>query len=251
MVNTLKHTTKDIANLWVLNDLHLGARSCKKKQFKKVVEKIRKDKHAVVVLNGDLMEAIHTSDKRFDMDSVDDEFNTVEKQYGGLKKLIEPIEDKIIAVGIGNHERTIKKTSGIDLSNLLAEDLGVLYYGDALMLKLKAKSNNYRCLIMHGNTGATTITGNINAIKKYAENMDQAPDVIIMGHVHRLDVIHNPKLSDEFDVKVKFFAINGSFFGTYKQGENNYGTQQFFPPTITGCIKFIFGEKTIRYEVNY
>ena len=247
----MQYSSNKPVNLWVLNDLHLGAKTCKKDQFRKTVEKIRKDKNAIVVLNGDLMEAIHSSDKRFDMDAIDKEYDTVEKQYGGVKDLIEPIESKVIAVGIGNHERTIKKTSGIDLSRLLAEDLGVRYYGDALLLKIHATNTNHRCLVIHGSSGATTLTGNINAIKKYAEHMDQTPDVVIMGHVHRLDVIHNPKLSDNFDVKVKYFAINGSFFGTYKQGENNYGTQNFFPPTITGCIKFTFNKDKITYEINH
>ena len=202
MVETINLECKKTSNLWVLNDVHFGAKACRIDKFKERIEKIKKDKNAIVILNGDLLEAIHFNDPRFDIDSVDPKYNTVNKQYVGMRKILEPIKNKIVAVGDGNHEYKIKKYSGMDISRLYAEEFNAIYYGDALIIKLTIAKKEYNCLIIHGGSGSTTMTGNIGAIKKYADNMETTPDVVIMGHVHRLDLIHNPKLSNDFETKM-------------------------------------------------
>jgi len=57
-----------------------------------------------------------------------------------IKKAVElfsPVKDKILGVVNGNHERRISKVAGIDITEVMADKLGVRYAGDEFCIKLR------------------------------------------------------------------------------------------------------------------
>ena len=55
--------------LYDLGDLHVGAEGFHKQAFLEVREEILEDRHAKVLLGGDLIEAIAVDDKRFQLET--------------------------------------------------------------------------------------------------------------------------------------------------------------------------------------
>ena len=228
---------KDI-NLWAIGDFHCGNAGFEEDKLRAIIERIKKDKKAVVVLMGDYGEFINPKDERFDMDSLSPKYNTVEKQYVAVKNILEPIKDKIAGMLMGNHDYRIKKDFGMDIPRLLSTDFNVPYFGNVGILRLGVGKAKYIVLALHGGGKATTIGGQINSIKKYSEALERKPDVCLVGHYHRIDVIIDPKLTDTFETIAKYLAITGSFFNTYRGWFDNYANRRFYPPLPIGCVMF-------------
>jgi predicted phosphodiesterase len=238
MVKSLELKSKDKVNLYAIGDFHIGNIGFEEEKVKRIVEIIRKDKYAKVILMGDYGEFINPKDKRFDMDSLSPKYNTIEKQYVGIRNLLTPIKNKIIGLLMGNHDYTIKSSMGMDIPRLLSNDLGVTYLGNVGIINYTVGKKPFTLLSLHGGGMATTIGGQVNKIKKYSENLERKPDICLIGHYHRIDVIMDPKLGNDFSTKLKYLAITGSFFNTYKSLEDNYANRQFYSPLPVGCVMF-------------
>lgn len=239
MSRTIEYkTNKNKVNLWILSDFHFGARACAVDALKKRIEIIRKDKDAVVVINGDICDFIRFTDRRYDNDEIDPNYNDMDLQYEGIKEILKPIKNKIIAIGMGNHDYSVKKYYGFDVIRMLAEAFDCEYFHDIMLLTMNVKKHSHKVLITHGAAGGTTLAGAFNWLKKVAEGMEVSPDICAMGHVHRLDVVFNPKWDEEFNTKIKYLALTGNYYDTYSQPTSNYGTRKVFQPLPIGCVMF-------------
>jgi len=238
MVMSLEFDFKNDINLWAIGDFHIGNLGFEEKKLRKVVDMIKKDGKAKVVIMGDLAEFINPRDARFDIECLDKNYDTVEKQYVAIRDILKPIKDKIIGVLMGNHDYRIKKDMGVDFPRFLSTDFNTNYLGNVGILRLNVGKMKYVVLALHGGGLATTIGGQINAIKKYSETLERKPDICLVGHYHRIDVIIDPKLTDTFETIAKYLAITGSFFNTYKDWSDNYANRRFYPPLPVGCVMF-------------
>ena len=232
-----KHKGKKL-NLYFLNDIHLGAKSFEEEAFKNRVNEIKKDKQAVVILNGDYCDFIRKGDPRYEMDEVDPKYADIEDQYFGIKALLEPIGDKIIAVGMGNHDYTVKKYYGWHIPRMLAKEFGAIHFDDLLLVNFIVNKASHRVLVTHGVSGASTIGGQMNVLLKIANNMETSPDICVMGHVHRLDVLHNPKFDDNFKSSVKYIGITGTYLTGYPEGGSTYASRRLYSPNLIGTVMF-------------
>jgi len=238
MVMSLEVKSKNDINLYSIGDFHTGNSGFEETKLRKLIKDIEKDKKAMVILMGDYGEFINPKDNRFDMDSLSPEYNTVEKQYVAIRNMLMPIKHKIIGLLMGNHDYKIKKDMGMDIPRLLSTDLGVEYLGNVGIIKFTVGKSKFTTLALHGGGLATTMGGQINAIKRYSENLDTKPDVCLVGHYHRIDVIIDPRLSNTFETITKYLAITGSFFSTYKNWDDNYANRRFYSPLPIGCVMF-------------
>ena len=117
--------------LYVLGDLHIGARNCDENKIKTLVKLIEKDPHAYWIGGGDLCDNIVIGDsKRFEptvlprwmLDNKDaDEVAAALQDIAGAQKdrlfnILKPIKDKCLGMIEGNHEYTIMKHHNRDLT---------------------------------------------------------------------------------------------------------------------------------------
>lgn len=171
-------------------DLHIGDVQCDFKSIMERIEHIRVTDNAYCILDGDLMDTAIAS-------SVGDTYGASLQPMEQLKqcvKIFEPIKDKILAVLPGNHEGRIYKMDGIDITELMCNQLGILpkYSSTTALLFIrfgKAKSHGrensrqlYTAYVTHGSGGGRREGGKINRLADLASIVDA--DLYIMGHTH-------------------------------------------------------------------
>lgn len=95
--------------LWYLTDWHVGAKAFDEKLFKQHVQQIAETQNAYWIGGGDYIEAIsHVGDKRYNPEVLADwalgHNDVMGVQVEHATKLVEPIADKCLGLGVGNHE---------------------------------------------------------------------------------------------------------------------------------------------------
>lgn len=228
-------------NLWFLNDLHVGNNGFQKESLLSTIEKIKKDKNAVVILNGDLGDYIRNNDPRYLVNDVDQLYPDIEDQYFAIIDFLAPIKDKIIGVGMGNHEFTIWKHNGFNLTKMLATHFGVDYYEDLCLFEftIGKKKHKVTSLVTHGCGGSGTIAGVARWISKQVQKMSITPDICAVGHFHKLDVITNPVFAkDMSSTEVKYLAVTGCYSKNYPDRSSIYASRNCFQPNIIGTVMF-------------
>lgn len=175
------------------SDWHIGDKNCDLEMIKELIERVRGEETSYVILNGDLMN-IATKN------SVSDIYNeslTPMEQLEICVELLKPIKDRILLITEGNHERRIAKESGINLTKLLAIQLGLedRYSPSSALLFLrlgelgrKATGKDckrqvcYTIYVTHGTRGGRSGGSKINALLQMASIIDA--DIYIHSHTH-------------------------------------------------------------------
>ena len=108
--------------------------------------------------------------------------------------LFEPIKDKILAVLPGNHEQRIWRSDGIDITQLMCNQLGIpdKYSSTTALLFIRfgeRKDSNhhgrrqlYSLYCCHGSGGGKRPGGKINRLQDMSGIVDA--DIYVMGHTH-------------------------------------------------------------------
>ena len=102
-------------------DEHIGDEHCDMARLLERIEYVKNTPNAYCILNGDI---IDNATKTSIGDTYANVFNPMEQ----LKKAVElfsPISDKILCITHGNHENRTYKKEGINLSRLVANQLGL------------------------------------------------------------------------------------------------------------------------------
>ena len=173
-----------------LFDLHIGDHLSDGLLIQKTIDHIRDTPNARCVLGGDLMDAAIAA-------SVGDTYGANLQPMQQLEvcvKLFAPIKDKILAIVPGNHENRIYKSDGIDITSIMAAQLGLhgKYSPTSTLLFVrlgedKASGHHkrkvaYSVYLRHGSGGGKKEGGKINALADMANIVDA--DIYICGHSH-------------------------------------------------------------------
>lgn len=176
--------------LHTLSDLHLGDRHCDYKSILSRVTEIENNPNAYVILNGDLINNATTQ-------SISDTYGENLSPMEQLKQatdLFKPIKEKILAITSGNHENRTYRTDGIDLTEIMARELGIgdryapesvtlfLRLGDKAGKTHKGQQVCYTLFITHGSGGGRREGGKINRLVDLASIIDV--DIYIHSHTH-------------------------------------------------------------------
>ena len=102
-------------------DEHIGDEHCDMDRLRERIEYVKNTPNAYCILNGDILD---NATKTSIGDTYTQEFNPME-QLQRANELFLPIKDKIIAITHGNHENRTYKKEGINLSYLIANQLGL------------------------------------------------------------------------------------------------------------------------------
>lgn len=226
------------------------------KRLQERIEYVANTPNAYCVLNGDL---IDNATKTSIGDCYANEFNPME-QLKTAVALFEPLKDKIIAISNGNHENRTYRKEGIDLSYLLAAQLGLadkytatsavvfLRFGEqARGLKESNGSGNVRKLcytlyMLHGSGGGRKEGAKAIRLADMASIIDC--DIYLHSHTHLPMVMKqgffriDPRNSKVACVEKLFVntAANLDYGGYGEAGE-------FKPSSKTSPIIYLSGKK--------
>lgn len=229
----LRNEKEDKIMLYGLGDVHIGSNESNHKRFLEDIEMIKKDKYARVILMGDLLDC--ATKKSVGAGTFQNNMNPHE-QYEYMLKTLEPIKDKIYGVHQGNHEERIFNETGINLSKIMANQLGTRYLGYGAFHKIKVRDNNYTIYSTHGSSCATLPHTKIKRCLDLATFIDV--DIYMMGHVHQLQC--QPQEYRKIDLKNKQVIKDKKFFiltGHYLNWDDSYAEMKSMRPSSQGCAR--------------
>ena len=169
-------------------DWHVDSKSFTKIGFNKMLQDVDKYKCKDVVLMGDLLQGLGV----YATEAMDVLEPSIDKQEEHLIKLLKQFPSGTTFHAImGNHEEKIKGKwlVGHDALRPVAQELpNFNYYGHMAKLQLEKKWN---MMMIHGAGSAGGYAISYQAQRLY-ERLPEQPDILLMGHVHRLMVLPMP-----------------------------------------------------------
>lgn len=177
-------------------DEHLGDEHCDIKRLLQRIEYVKNTPSAYCILNGDI---IDNATKTSIGDTYTQEFNPMEQLQRAVE-IFEPIKDKILCITHGNHENRTYKKEGINLSSLIARQLGlserytptsaVVFLRFGQMTPGHKESNGsgnirkicYTIYVLHGSGGGRKEGAKVIRLADMASIIDT--DIYIHSHTH-------------------------------------------------------------------
>lgn len=182
--------------LHIFADEHLGDENCDLKRLAERIERVKNTPHAYCILNGDIIDnATSTSIG----DTYSQDLNPMEQMQRAVE-LFEPIKDKILCITHGNHENRTYKKEGINLSALIAAQLGLtnrytstsatlfIRFGEDAGKKRETNGSGnirkmcYTIYVLHGSGGGRKEGSKANRLADMASIIDT--DIYIHSHTH-------------------------------------------------------------------
>ena len=170
-------------------DEHLGDEHSDLKRLLARIEYVKTTPNAYCILNGDI---IDNATKTSIGDTYTQVFNPME-QLAKATEIFEPIRDKILCITHGNHENRTYKKEGINLSCLMAKQLGLSdkYTPTSAVLFLRfgtgsphthSRKIRYTVYVLHGSGGGRKEGAKAIRLADMASIIDT--DIYIHSHTH-------------------------------------------------------------------
>lgn len=235
-----------------LGDIHFDA-DCDIDRLEADIERIRKNGYKTILI-GDLFDVGFFNQIR----AMQERKITLNEALNSLKELFFPIRSQILCVLEGNHDRRIAKTTGFDILEEFAYDLGIPYArGQAVIdICLGMRSNTlrdgryaYSILATHGWSGGRTSGSKANKISEWSSTWEGI-DLFIMGHVHQPMSIPNARyVFDSRTGTLKIKEIRALILGAY-QKDALYAVQRAYAPSpqVNYLVKLFANDK--RMEIS-
>ena len=190
--------SRDLLNveIHVFADEHVGDEHCDMDRLLSRIEYVKNTPNAFCILNGDI---IDNATKTSIGDTYTQVFNPME-QLRKAVELFSPIKNKILCITHGNHENRTYKKEGINLSYLMAAQLGLLdkYTPTSAVLfirfgkvsrghKESSGTGNvrrvcYTAYVLHGSGGGRKAGAKAIRLEDMASIVDT--DIYIHSHTH-------------------------------------------------------------------
>lgn len=242
---------KDIEKieLHTFADEHIGDEHADLERLKQRIEYVANTPNVYCVLNGDI---IDNATKTSIGDTYTQVFNPMEQLEKALE-LFKPIQHKILAITHGNHEARTYRKEGIDLSYLLAVQLGLFekYTPTSALIFLRfGKSRNhsgeskqcYTIFMLHGSGGGRKEGAKAIRLADMSSIIDA--DIYIHSHTHLPMVMKQnyhriDKQNSVVRIVEKLFVNTASNLNYGGYGE----AQEFKPSSKTSPIIYLSGTK--------
>jgi hypothetical protein len=236
-------------------DEHIGDANCDMARLRERIKYIAETPNAYCILNGDILDNASRS-------SIGDietrELNIMEQIQQGVE-LFTPIKDKILCITSGNHEFRAFRKEGIDISRLIALQLGLgdIYSPASVVLflrfgKMSSHHQNrrvlYTILCNHGSGGGRKEGAKAIRLADMSSIVDT--DIYIHSHTHLPMIMKQgffrTDLSSSTVQHVTKLYVNTSSNLDY----GGYGEAQEFKPNskdtpiiyLNGCTKEMYAK---------
>lgn len=242
--------------LHIFADEHIGDENCDLQRLKERIKYVAEKDNAFCVLNGDI---IDNATKTSIGDTYTQEFNPMQ-QLQVAKELFEPVKEKCLAITHGNHEARTYRKEGIDLSYLLAAQLGLTdrYTPTSALLfirlgaetrnrkrtndKSKARQICYTLYMLHGSGGGRKEGAKAIRLADMASIVDC--DIYCHAHTH-LPMIMKQGFYRIDTINSTVSQVNKLFVNT--AANLNYGgygeAQEFKPASKDTPVIYLNGKK--------
>lgn len=231
-------------------DVHLGDPSCDGKLLQERIKHCEETENCIVLLNGDLC---NNAVKNGKSDVYSESVRPMEQLKQAVNlfgKLAE--QGKIVCLTDGNHERRTYRNDGIDMSALIAQQLGVPYSPGAMFIFLRfgrdgGKDHHHRKVLYtifcnHGSGGGKMVGGKANRLVSMGEVIDA--DVYFHSHTHEPLVVkrgfHRTSPLNNSVAYVERLFINTAAYMDY----GGYAEQMEYAPSAKSTpVVFLDGTK--------
>jgi UDP-2,3-diacylglucosamine pyrophosphatase LpxH len=245
-----------------MGDVHVGLKCTDLKYFRSMVSWVLSDYDRYVIGMGDYMDSIIHTDKRFDIDLLDKNNNTIEKQIKTVVDLYKPLADEGRLLGMleGNHEAKLRTHTQNKVLNQICEQLKVPNLGYESMLTLNIQcektkgeyttTQRYGIYATHGSGGSSSRSGRVGKLERLTQIADA--DLYLMGHVHDCFITSDIRfrICGSKYVPYKYMcACTGGFLQSRTTDETpTYLEQGNFKPLRVGVPKIQFHPK--RHDIH-
>ena len=222
--------------LHIFADEHIGDALCDMDRLKKRIDHVKNTPTAFCLLNGDILD---TATKLSIGDVETRELNIMEQIQRGID-LFEPIKDKILCITAGNHELRTYNKEGIDITRLVAMQLGLgdCYSSGSVLLFLSFGLRTYRAsegrkmkymiYCNHGRGGGRKEGAKAIRLADMASTIDA--DIYIHSHTH-LPMIFKEAFIRTFPASDAAVTASRLFVNTGSNLEyGGYAEQQEYKP---------------------
>lgn len=230
-------------------DEHIGDEHSDLKRLLNRIEYVKNTPNAYCILNGDI---IDNATKTSIGDTYTQVFNPME-QLEKACEIFAPIKDKILCITHGNHENRTYKNEGINLSRLMAAQLGLAdkYTPTSAVIFIRfgegCRNTNYRKVcytvyVLHGSGGGRKEGGKANRLADMASIIDT--DIYIHSHTHlpmiMKQAFHRIDTANSTVALVDKLFVNTAANLTY----GGYGEAGAFKPSSTDTpVIYLSGTK--------
>lgn len=241
-VNLNKEQEKTVGNVTIIPiaDVHIGDKLSNLKLLKEALERIKNEPNTYTIINGDLCNMALKNSKS---DVYSDNLSPME-QVLRTTELLEDIKDKILVIASGNHEdRTIKETN-VDVTRLIAKQLGIedryasawWYLYLTFGRDIRGRAITYGITGLHGYGGGRKSGSKINRLEEMSQTV--IADLYIMSHTHKpistKSCIYIPYYQSRALSKQEMhYLMTNSFL----ESEDGYAEKMGFPPSNTGLTE--------------
>lgn len=253
-------------HLFAVGDIHMGNSEMSENAINSMMRTVRSKKNAFVYLQGDQLESIVLTDKRFSLDNHIGRGPRIDAQRDAFLELLDPIGDRVRWILDGNHERRL---ANIALPNQdIAKAWDTVYANGTLA---KAIFPGFRLCSWHGAGYIGSYAGDqkqrhVNeqiALKRKLRRLPASDaDVLTCGHYHRLilsepdprlilltDPETNHLVSDysrpshisvgdrglfRVPEEERYYMSCGAFLNGYKEGQSSYVEEMGLEATELG-----------------
>ena len=228
---------KDLKELRIIpiSDVHIGDKLTNYKLLKEVLETIKNTPNVYTIINGDFC---NTALKNSKSDIYSEELTPMQ-EINRMLELLEPIKEKILVIGAGNHESRITKETGIDVVKIVAKQLGIEdRYAESwwyLFLRFGEKQKgrkipvSYQISGYHGSGGGRKVGSKANRLEEMSQTV--IADLYIMSHTHKplstKGAIYLPDYGNNTLNKKQLYYLMTNSFLDY----GGYGEVLGFTPT--------------------
>lgn len=230
-------------------DEHIGDEHSDIKRVLQRIEYVKNTPNAYCILNGDIIDNATKT-------SIGDTYTQVFNPMQQLEKAVElfaPIKDKILCITHGNHENRTYKKEGINISRMIASQLGLSdrYTPTSAVLFLRLGQGSgkihyrkivYTIYVLHGNGGGRKEGAKAIRLADMAGIIDT--DIYIHSHTHlpmiMKQAFHRIDTTNSSIALVDKLFVNTASNLTY----GGYGEANAFKPTSTDTpIIYLNGTK--------
>lgn len=238
------------ASLVPIADLHVGTPTFFEKGFEELLRRIR-DEELLWWSNGDLMEV---GQKTSPGSSVYEQILTPQEQRKYLQDRLKPVSHLCLGLVKGNHEERIYKATGYDPAMLLAEALGVPYFGweffCSLMLGADSHRTSFTVYSCHTYSANKTAGLAFNWLEREVTRWVDNVDVVVKSHDHGkgaipVEYVHFEGGIPAVKPRVRYLVLAGHFMhrpGSYLAGR---GAGPKPPGSMLISLRLVKHEKVI------
>lgn len=195
------------------------------------------EENRFIVVNGDII----NNNLRYSQGSPYEDIISPNDQKKEAKRMLLPIKDRILGMNGGNHESRTKKEAGLDVTEEIADSLGVPYNEDENFFRVSVGRTpknskdkiHYTIYTTHGSGGGKKSGGSLNNVEDLSKNI--LADVYIMGHVHRRighkAILRVPDLrTNKINEIAQLYVCTSSWLDY-----GGYAVQKMYRPQVKGA----------------